>query len=347
MELERYKISVIVPVYNKERYLERSVRSLMEQTYRNLEILLVDDGSVDESGRICDKLAAEDGRIRVIHKENGGVISAWTKGAEEAAGDYLNFLDSDDWVDAEMLAEMAALLTGGEREIVACDYVIEKGENRRQAVWQKLPPGEYGREALRQKVRPYLLGEEDRYITVSRCMKLISRRLILDNLSYCDPRVGMGDDTLIIVPALLDCERLVILDHKAYYHYLYVESSLVHHYDRNLFENMQRLRRAIDRIVREKYGAQEQEAMQRRADREYLLMLLLVLKNEARGNPSGYRSCIRAICRRPEIRALVKAVPLELKSASNRLLYAALRHPDPVTLRLLRLAMILYYARRG
>ncbi len=346
MEQERCKISVIVSVYNKEPYLKRSIESLLAQTYRNLEILLIDDGSQDRSGDICDALAKQDSRIRVFHKENGGVYSAWTRGVRESVGEYLNFMDSDDWVDPEMLEEMAKHLLGGRKEIVACDYVIERSGGRQQFVWQKLLPGEYEGERLRREIAPALLGEEERLVSFSKCMKLISRELICGNITFCDPRVGMGDDTLIIVPALLDCERLVILDHKAYYHYLYLESSLVHHYDRNLYENMRWLRAAVERIVREKYGPEEQAAMLRRADREFLLMLLLVLKNEARGNPRGYRKNIRAIGCDPEVSALVNAVPLEIRTASNRLLYAVLKHPDFVMLSLLRFAMVLYYVRQ-
>ena len=212
MEPKQHKISVIVPVYNKEQYLERGVRSLTAQTWRNLEILLIDDGSRDRSGEICDRLALSDERIRVIHKENEGLVRTWMRGVSEASGEYLNFMDSDDWVEPEMLEDMAGRLTGVGKEIVACDYVIEKSGGRQQVVRQKLPPGEYSGERLKKEVRPYLLGEEERYLFASRCMKLFSRQLIRDNLTFCDPKVGMGEDMPITLPAILDCDRLVVLD---------------------------------------------------------------------------------------------------------------------------------------
>lgn len=115
--MEKCKISIVVPVYNAEAYLEKSIGSLLNQTYQNLEIILVNDGSKDESGRICDKLATQDSRIRVIHKENEGVTSTWTKGALEATGEYLNFMDSDDWVEPCMIEEMQAKLTGTCRKL--------------------------------------------------------------------------------------------------------------------------------------------------------------------------------------------------------------------------------------
>ena len=98
-------ISVIVPVYNIEKYLERCVNSIREQTYTNLEILLVDDGSTDSSGTICDKFAEEDNRVRVFHKENGGSSSARNLGIAEAKGEYLGFVDSDDYISANTYSQ--------------------------------------------------------------------------------------------------------------------------------------------------------------------------------------------------------------------------------------------------
>lgn len=342
---EKYKISIIVPVYNVEEYLTDSIGSLMGQTYKNLEIVLVDDGSKDQSGMICDELAKKDGRIRVIHKENEGVTSAWTKGAMASAGEYLCFMDSDDWVDSDMIEEMQAHLIGTSKEIITCDYVIEKGKRGKQYSWQGLPPGEYTGKRLEEKVRYHILGEENRCITFSRCMKLYTRELVIDNLKFCDKAVRMGDDSLMVIPAVLDSERIVVLDHKAYYHYRYVENSIVHGYDEDMFHNMQLLKTATGRIVEEKYLPGEMEIMKRRVGQEYILMLLLVMKNEARGNPKGYRANISRICKLPETRQAVKSYPVEMKEASNRLLYAVLKHPNNLMISILRLAMILYYAR--
>ena len=96
------QISVIVPVYNVQRYLRRCVDSILSQTFSNLEVILVDDGSPDRCGAICDEYAAADPRVKVIHKPNGGLSSARNAGIEAAAGEYLAFVDSDDWLDADM-----------------------------------------------------------------------------------------------------------------------------------------------------------------------------------------------------------------------------------------------------
>ena len=100
MEGQRELISVIVPVYNIREYLERCVESILAQTWENLEVLLVDDGSTDNSGQICEDFARRDVRIRVVHKPNGGLVTARKAGLELAEGDYIGFVDGDDYIES-------------------------------------------------------------------------------------------------------------------------------------------------------------------------------------------------------------------------------------------------------
>lgn len=120
--MEKNKISVIVPVYNVEAYVERCVRSIMAQTYQNLEIILVDDGATDRSGAICDELAKEDNRIIVIHKTNGGLSDARNAGVAMATGAFIGFVDSDDYIVPEMYERMEAAITRQEADIAVCNY---------------------------------------------------------------------------------------------------------------------------------------------------------------------------------------------------------------------------------
>lgn len=343
--MNKYQVSIIVPIYNTEKYLRRCVETLSRQTYKELEILLVDDGSTDGSGRLCDELALTDTRIRVVHKENGGLISAWKRGVEESRGSYLCFMDSDDWVELNMIEEMTEHLSGSAREIISSDYVIEREDGSRQFVWQTLPAGEYNRQGIKEKVIPQLLGNEQRTVCFSRCMKLISRELIEENCKYSNPAVKMAEDVIVMLPSLIDCERLVIMDHKAYYHYLYLSSSMVHRYDRGLYENVLLLRKITLQILQDKFDGSQLVNMRESADREFIFMLFLVLKNEARGNPSGYKKNIVNICKQPEIRQLCMNTPVKVEEKANKLLYLVLKHPNGFTVRLLRLAMVLYYRR--
>lgn len=120
--MNREKISVIVPIYNVEKYLARCIRSIMAQTYQNLEIILVDDGTKDQSGNICEQFARTDSRIRVFHKENGGLSDARNFGLDKARGSYIMFIDSDDWVDADMAEILYTACQKYNADIAECSY---------------------------------------------------------------------------------------------------------------------------------------------------------------------------------------------------------------------------------
>lgn len=127
------KISVIVPVYNVEEYLPRCVESILAQTYRNLEIILVDDGTKDNGGAICDAYARQDARVQVIHKKNGGLSSARNAGIDASTGEYIAFVDSDDWIEPEMYEKMMALMEKYAVRLVCAgrwDVSSETGEKR-------------------------------------------------------------------------------------------------------------------------------------------------------------------------------------------------------------------------
>ena len=115
------KISVIIPVYNAESTLRRCVDSVLAQTFTDFECLLINDGSKDKSGEICDEYARKDSRVKVFHKENGGVSSARNVGLDNARGEWVSFVDSDDWVEGDILESMykTALLSGS--SLVTCD----------------------------------------------------------------------------------------------------------------------------------------------------------------------------------------------------------------------------------
>ena len=120
--MEHGLISVVVPIYNVEKYLHKSIESILNQTYRNLEIILVDDGGTDNCPAICDEFAKNDERIKVIHKKNGGLSDARNAGVEIASGEYIGFIDSDDYIKPDMYEKMLARLKETGADIVVCNY---------------------------------------------------------------------------------------------------------------------------------------------------------------------------------------------------------------------------------
>ncbi|WP_410477473.1 glycosyltransferase family 2 protein [Paenibacillus sp. B2(2019)] len=122
------KISIIVPVYKVEKYLKRCVDSILAQTYQDFELILVNDGTPDNCGIICDSFAAQDKRIRVIHKENGGLSSARNAGIEVAEGEYIGFVDSDDWITYDMFEYLLNLIEEYDCDVSSVSYILSKGE---------------------------------------------------------------------------------------------------------------------------------------------------------------------------------------------------------------------------
>jgi len=149
-EFETNRISVIVPVYKSENVLKRCVDSILSQTYKNLEVILVDDGSPDASGRICDNYAEYDSRVRVIHKRNSGVAAARNSGLDIATGDYCTFVDSDDYIDPSMYHSMMKIMKQYKCDLVMCDCIKEY-TNKKEIYTHDIRSGYYNREQIEKE----------------------------------------------------------------------------------------------------------------------------------------------------------------------------------------------------
>ena len=149
---------MIVPVYNVEAYIERCVDSIRKQTLADIEIVLVDDGSPDRSGEMCDAWALEDNRIKVVHKENGGLTSAWKAGVEAATADYVGFVDSDDWIDEDMFERLYASAEKYNSDMAICGLVYDYEDAGREKTTEssRLDREFYDRKAIREFSDEYM-----------------------------------------------------------------------------------------------------------------------------------------------------------------------------------------------
>ena len=153
-------VSIIVPVYNAEKYLRKCIESIRSQTLEDIQIILVDDGSVDLSGEICDEYAKSDERIGVIHKPNRGLVSARKSGLQLAKGDYIGFVDSDDWIEKDMFSDLYQLALGTGADIVAEGFMEDiSGECREKR--NQIKEGNYRKEEERAFLYQNMLNCED------------------------------------------------------------------------------------------------------------------------------------------------------------------------------------------
>lgn len=216
------KVSVIVPVYNAEKYLRECVDSILGQTLSDIELILVDDGSTDSSPAICDRYAEQDARVQVIHKPNGRAASARNAGLRAASGEYVAFVDSDDWISPEMYEKM--LETGA--DVTLCDYVRFRGEAEIPFTQPNVNAGFYDKAQMREKIYPHLVMDGIEYpITISNCALLIRRDIIVCNrLSYRED-IHISEDAPFGSEVLYYASSFAYLKDEQFYHYRMTEGS--------------------------------------------------------------------------------------------------------------------------
>lgn len=212
-------LSVIVTAYNIEAYIERGVLSVCGQTYRNLEIIVVDDGSTDRTGEICDELAAADDRISVIHKENEGPAHARNVGIAKAHGNYIGYVDGDDWIDPDMYEKLLAAMVDQKADMAICRY---RQVSRTQTLDQSVDRAVLfeGQEALACYV------EERKEIEIQNAAwNKLYRKEILENVSF--PAGKWYEDIMFATAALAQANRCIYLDTALYNYIIDREGSIM------------------------------------------------------------------------------------------------------------------------
>lgn len=226
-------ISVIIPVYNTEEYLEQCVDSVLCQTFTDFEVLLVNDGSTDDSGFLCDKIAETDSRIKVFHKQNGGQNSAIKYALKHAKGELICFVDSDDWVEPDMLERLHSLI-----KQYPCDCVVancyRNAKEQTDLLLHDCKEGFYDKERLQKEVFPCLFvgTKNQRNLAPSRCAKLFSRQKLFNILKYCEEDVKYGEDKLLVYPYMMFSEGVCFINDKIY-HYRENTNSISYRFDEN------------------------------------------------------------------------------------------------------------------
>lgn len=214
-------ISVIIPVYNIENYISKCIESVLKQTYKNIEIILVNDGSTDKSGDICDCFATQDCRIQAIHKQNGGQISARKAGVGCAKGEYILFVDGDDWIEQDMIENLVRLILGYSVDIVTSGFVIER-DGMRVRRTDSLPEGVYASDSDKEFLYSHMIlnGSVDKTgILGSACMKLYRTTLLKEVINTLSDGMNYGEDSAVCWSCCIKADSILIT-HEIYYHYV-------------------------------------------------------------------------------------------------------------------------------
>lgn len=213
-------LSIIVPIYKIEKFLPECIDSILKQTYKDFELILVNDGSPDKCHEICDMYAKKDDRIKVIHKKNGGLVSARKSGLEIATGQYIGYVDGDDWIEPDFFEKLMSCAMDNNADIVASGFVKDIGNNRIQKI-NTLKGGYYSREKIKSCVIPRMMFDMDSFEPglFTYVWNKIFKKDILYNAQMRVPNeISLGEDAACVYPAVLKAGSLHITN-DCLYHY--------------------------------------------------------------------------------------------------------------------------------
>lgn len=207
-------ITIVVPIYNVEKYLERCVDSIIKQSYENLEIILVDDGSTDDSGIMCDEYRRKDSRISVIHKENGGLSDARNVGLERANGKYIAFIDSDDYIDREFVRTLYKLCIDNNANIAQCSFkkVYDNDDKKDRFTKSKIEIVNHsGRDAVME-----IFGKD--YVEYTVAWNKLYETKLFNNIRY--PKGKLHEDEATTYKLLYKADVVAVTNEELYYYYI-------------------------------------------------------------------------------------------------------------------------------
>lgn len=215
--------SVIVPVYNVEKYLSKCIESILNQSYNDFELILVDDGSPDNSPKICDRYASQDSRVKVIHKNNEGVAIARKNGVDVAKGDFITFIDADDLITSDCLEKLSEIIQSFSVDVIKFGFLIEKNDGSTYVSMPKFK-GYFSKEGLEKNIYPLLIqNEQAQYLGTSVCAGVF-RANILKPYMIANPQAKIGEDSACIIPTIAHSKSVYFLN-EALYFYRYNFSS--------------------------------------------------------------------------------------------------------------------------
>lgn len=214
------KVSIIVPVYKVERELDRCVQSLFKQTYKNLEIILVDDGSPDQCPKLCENYAEMDKRVKVIHKENGGLSDARNAGLKQASGEYILYVDSDDYIDLDACERFIKAADNQKIDIIVGNAIMEKPDGKEMMIHSAIPTG------IIYTAKQFIMSAVNAYQWYAPAwLNMYRREFLLDNQLYFKRGIYF-EDVQMLPRVFLPAKKITCVD-GTFYHYIIRENSIM------------------------------------------------------------------------------------------------------------------------
>lgn len=233
--------SIIVPIYKVEKYLQQCVDSIINQTFSNFELILVDDGSPDECPRICDKYAKQDSRVKVVHKVNGGLVSARNIGIKSAVGNYICYVDGDDWIDTKLLETIYEKVLKNKKPDMIVFGAVRQYIDHQVPIPNDIEEGMYDKSKLEKEIYPYMMYDPRKPFCNGLIFPVAWNKIYKNNLlknNYCtDERIRMGEDNAFVFECLFKAQSVFFCKDILYFYNQLNAESMTNNYDENRFKN--------------------------------------------------------------------------------------------------------------
>ena len=297
------KLSIIIPVYNTGIYLHKCIKSILSQKMTDFELILIDDGSKDDSGAICDEYAREDSRVKVIHKENEGVSIARNTGISMAEGEYIGFVDSDDWIETDMYQTLCNLAISKECDIVMCDTVTKHDDKPDEEDTIIRLSG--GNLLYKKDIYPELLRE----IAGGACRCIYKNELLKNNSIIFPPNIPFSEDRIFNILAMGHANKIYYT--KAPFYNRYVrKGSAVNRYYNDMIELILVTRKAIMNAINVAWKGDEK--YKNAYEDQTLNLVFTAINNEfykdAKGTFAEKYNNIKKICNKDEVRNAIRVL---------------------------------------
>ncbi len=323
-------VSIVLPIYNVEKYLDRCVKSVINQTYRNLEILLVDDGSPDDCPQKCEEWGKKDSRIKVIHKANAGLGYARNTGIENASGEYICFFDSDDYIDPSTVEKAYNIAHKNNSDMVLFGHydVNAQGKIVRTYI-PAIDKESYVGSEVQEVLLPDLVSDnpatgKSTNLWLSACFCMYSMKLILENnWRFASERDIISEDVYSLLRLYRNVEKVTIIP-EAFYYYCENSTSLTHTYKADRFDRIKRFYNAcVDACDELNYS----DEVKTRFAGPFISNTIAAMKMIIQADMSDdkKKSAFKAICRDEQLHRIINGVEVKKEKFTRRLLIWVLK----------------------
>lgn len=324
------KISIIIPMYNAEKYIARCLESVINQSFNNIEIIIVNDGSTDESLEICKKYGEVDERIIILNKRNSGVSVARNEGMNVATGEYVMFVDADDWIDESMCQDLYKRISECQADICFCNNIKEYG-NKSEYIDFGISKDVISLDEIKEVILS-LIEEKDKKIAHRRetfrgpCAKLYKRSIIIDKNITFNKELAIGEDLVFNLEYLKYCKKIVV-ERKFLYHYRVNLQSATKRYRENAWDTYRKLLVILEEYLKSNFSKEEYID---RLNKLKLKYFIISINNEmSKSNKKGYVEkirCIKSICEDEVINFALKNASKGTRGPKNRIKLFLLRN---------------------